>query len=121
MSNETSVKQRQSGIELLKIIAMVLIVVFHCEMSFNRENSPFLQFVDFSKPTTNITIFFTQIIYYFGSLGNAVFWICSVWFLVDSDKIKLNKIAHIILNVYVISVIFLLIFLGGGYTYLLTI
>ena len=110
MSNETSVKIRKSGIELLKIIAMLLIVTIHCERSFTIDNSPFLQFVDISLPTTNITSFVAQVMYYFGMLGNTVFLICSVWFLVDSNNMKLNKIAHIVFNVFIISVIFLLIF-----------
>lgn len=115
MSKETSIRSRQSGIELLKIIAMLMIVIFHCEMSFISKGSPFLVCFDISQPTTDITIFLTQIIYYIGMIGNALFLLSSVWFLIDSNNMKLSKIACMILNVYVVSVIFLLIFLGGGY------
>lgn len=121
MSNETSVKQRQSGIELLKIIAMVLIVIAHCVQTIAESDKFVLHNINIVQPTKDIAIFALQIFYYFGVLGNSIFFISSAWFLVDSSNIKLNKIMYIVLNNIAISVIFMLIFLGGGYTYLLKI
>lgn len=114
MSNESAVKQRQSGIELLKIIAMFGIVFFHCLVELKLDNSPFLQYVDFTEATKDISVFVLQILFYLGTLGNLIFLISSSWFLVDSKNFKFNKIAAIVFDVYVISVTFLLIFLGGG-------
>lgn len=114
MSN-IEMKQRRSGIEMLKIIAMFGIVFFHCINQFaTYDTAPFKQYADITKVTNDIIIFISQILLYLGGLGNLVFLISSAWFLVDNNNFKLNKIACMVLNIYVISVIFLLIFLGGG-------
>lgn len=114
MSNETSVKQRQSGIELLKIIAMFLIVISHCAQSMIGSENFILSNINIEQPTTDHTIFILYFFRHLGVLGNTVFLLSSVWFLVDNKNLKLNKIANMVLNVYVISVIFLLIFLTMG-------
>lgn len=114
MPSQTTLKQRQSGIELLKIIAMFLIVTAHCVQTVQQSDNWGLNEFNIVHKSADISIFFTEILRYMGVLGNAVFLICSVWFLTDSSRIKLNKIAHMLLNIYVISVTFMLIFLGGG-------
>lgn len=114
MSNDTSVSQRQSGIELLKIIAMFLIVISHCVQSISNSEKFILNNVNIAQPTTDYKIFIMQFLRYFGTWGNAVFLLCSVWFMVDSNNLKLNKIAHMILNIYALSIIFLLIFIWMG-------
>lgn len=115
-SGKADLKLRQSGIELLKIIAMLGIVLYHCAVSIKEDNSPFIQYVDITKPAANFTFFMFQIIFYLGMLGNMIFFISSAWFLIDSDNIKINKISGLISDNYVFSVTILLIFFGGGDT-----
>lgn len=114
MSNKESFIKRQSGIELLKIIAMFGIVFYHCELSLTMETTPFKPYVNIMEPASNITYFITQLIYYLGKIGNVCFLICSSWFLVDSNKIKLNKISSMLSDVWVFSVLFLLLFMYFG-------
>lgn len=111
MSSVTSIKQRQSGIELLKIIAMFLIMFFHC--IFLWEYVP-LQDIDFNKATREASNFIAQIFMYLGVIGNLVFLVSSSWFLVDSKRLKINKIANMISDTYVFSIAFLLAFIVAG-------
>lgn len=113
MQKQIALSQRKSGIELLKIIAMFLIVIHHCVYTIRNSENFILNNININRPTTNISIFIAQFFSYFGGLGNAVFLISSAWFLVDSNSTKLNKIAQMLLNVYVISVIILSIFFLG--------
>lgn len=115
MSNESAVKQRQSGIELLKIIAMFGIAFHHCLLlTYNSETSLFLNYIDISKPAANITTFLSQIFYYLGNLGNMIFLISSSWFLIENKYIKLNKVSHLISDSFAVTVILLLVLLIVG-------
>lgn len=67
--------------------------------------------------TTNIQELVAVIFAYFGQIGNAVFIVCSAWFLIDDDKFKLSKVISIILDCLVISVMMLCIFLAFGYSF----
>lgn len=116
MSNEKNINNRQSGIELLKIIAMLLIVISHNAQSVSGAENFIMNNVNINQPTTNIFIFISQFFRSFGALGNNMFLLSSIWFLVDSKNVKLNKIAYMTLDAYVFSVIFMLIFLIGGVT-----
>ena len=44
-------------------------------------------------------------LYYSGALGNTVFFVCSSWFLVDSNRVNKKKMLYMALDVWVISVI----------------
>lgn len=114
MPNEKRINNRQSGIELLKIIAMLLIVISHNAQSVSGAENFIINNVNINQPTTNLFIFISQFFRSFGALGNNMFLLSSIWFLVDSKNVKLNKIAYITLDTYVFSVIFMLIFLEGG-------
>lgn len=108
-------KERESGIESLKIIAMLLIVVSHVAQTYgtshgalNISNAYFINVAHATKNINNlITIFFR----YFGALGNDIFFIASTWFLLESKKIKKQKIFEIIVDVWVVSITILLLFI----------
>lgn len=82
-------KERNSGIELLKIIAIVLIVISHVVYTLKTVN-PYISYngyvVDLSIATADIWKFILAIFSYFGALGNSIFFICSAWFLLRSSK-----------------------------------
>lgn len=93
-----SVKNRESGIELVKIIAIFLIIISHVtqtlfnEMFFNK-----LQFNDGyydMAATTNTDVFVLMIFRYFGALGNLIFIISSSYFLSNIEKAIRKKLLN---------------------------
>lgn len=107
-----SVKTRMSGIELLKILAIFLIVISHTVPYFNPSSVGYLDLTLSSANAQRVTVaFFMQ----FGQIGNCIFIICSSYFLLDSKSVKLKKVFYIIFDTTVISVIYLAFFLGFGY------
>ena len=75
---------RDSGIELLKILAIFLIVISHVAQTLTSEN-PYITYngyiVDISHATTNIQHLILVCFRTFGPLGNSIFFVCSTWFL----------------------------------------
>lgn len=98
---------RQSGIELLKILAIFFIMIYHCQNSIT--SGVIKAFPDLAELS-----FPMQLIYYSGQIGNWIFFLSSVWFLTDSRKINPNKIMNLISDTFVISMIFLFSFLTAG-------
>lgn len=52
---------------------------------------------------------------YLGQIGNAIFIICSSYFLLDNNKINAKKVLYIMADVFFISIAFLIVFLLLGY------
>lgn len=108
-------EQRQSGIEILKIIAILLVVISHVTQTLVSENTV----VDLhgyvlkiGSATTSIQMLIINIFYYFGaSLGNTIFFICTAWFLVSKEKPARRKALHIFIDVWAISVLWLAVVL----------
>lgn len=114
-------KNRQSGIELLKIIAIFLIVVSHVSQSLYVDGTNFIgandYYIDLSLPTLSPVILILSLGRYAGTLGNTLFIGCTCWFLCGQKKFKITKILLMYLNTYIFSMIFLLIFsLSLGYS-----
>lgn len=108
--------KRQSGIELLKVIALFLIIICHTYSSFATARYPMQQDIVFDAVSfTNIEYFIFQIFITFGYIGNFIFFVCSAWFLVDSKKNKLEKVIGIWINALIISILFLVIYWLLGY------
>lgn len=112
--------KRHSGIELLKIVAIFLIILSHVLSDLYAERNYILYndyIFDFVCSSTNPTIIFFQILQYSGMTGNAIFFICSTWFLLDKKTSSKKKILYMIADVWVISIcIFIptIIMRGGG-------
>ncbi len=101
-------EERNSSVELLKIIAIFLILISHVIWTVGR-TSEYIAYddyvVDLSVATTNIQHLIMIMLYYSGALGNTVFFVCSSWFLVDSNRVNKKKMLYMALDVWVISVI----------------
>ncbi len=82
---------RQSSIELLRIIAMLLICVGH---AFQTYNSHLSQADGVSAITTHGA-----------QLGNTLFIVCAAWFLADSRQTKPAKMIGILLDSTLISIV----------------
>ncbi len=102
-TENTFSNQRNSSIELLRIIAIILICLSHAYQTSQK-------FFDYS---TNDLRWFS-IIGYTGQIGNMIFVFCSAYFLCSDNSIKLKKIADLLLNSMSISIIICLIFLISG-------
>lgn len=118
MNNKTSslTKQkylkRDSGIELLKIIAIVLIVINHVTQTIMNENQLIvnsLPLLDLYYTTNNVQQLILSAFRTLGMIGNAIFFACSAWFLVGSSKSDKRKVFNMIVEVWVISIISLII------------
>lgn len=110
--NEKQTVMRESGIELLKIVALSLIVIYHVVQTLSYGN-PFLSYHDYvinlAIATNDVQQFVLTLLSYFGAWGNAIFFICSAWFLLQSKYFNKKKWFHILLEIWGVSVIILII------------
>lgn len=110
---------RNCGIEMLKIISIFLIIISHVVMTIRLKN----QFVsyddyifDFSYVSKGMSGIILAIFQHFGSLGNAIFFVCSSWFLLEKDTFSKNKWIKMFLEIWTIScaiLLLMLIYTGG--------
>lgn len=104
--------RRNSSIELLKIIGIILVVTNHVVQTLCTTSEYIMEndyVLDISMATTNIQYLILAFFQYSGMLGNTIFFICSAWFLVDNDKVSKEKILHILMDVWVISITILML------------
>lgn len=98
-------KTRQSNFELLRIIAMIMIVFFHFAM-----HSGF----NFDTNSITITRLWIQFILMGGKIGVNVFVLISGYFLVSSSKFKISKVLKLWGQVFFYSVLIYGIFIAFG-------
>lgn len=107
-------EKRNASIELLKLVSLFLIVVSHVVQTLIEYN-PYITSNEYvlpiSYPITNFVTFFIVALRYLGIFGNATFFICSAYFLVDKETINFKKILIIFIDVWTISIIFLISYL----------
>ena len=105
-------KERESGIELYKVIAIFLIVLSHVIQTLTEPNYVLGigegTFINIATATTDLNILLLAFFRICGALGNNMFFICSAWFLVNSKKMSLKKVIHMILDVWIINMIVLI-------------
>lgn len=97
--------KRQSNFELLRIIAIIMIIAHH-----------FAYHSDMVFDTQSITLnrLWTQLLYYGGHVGLNVFVMISGYFLVDSKRLNLAKIVRIWLMMFTYSVGIYVIIIATG-------
>ena len=102
---------RESGTELLKVIGIFLVVISHVVQTLGSDFGYLLGFSNYcialGKPTTDIQFLVLSILRYSGALGNAIFFVSSAWYLLDKDKTNTQKILRMILEIFLISVLWL--------------
>lgn len=115
---ENKALKRQSGIELYKIIAMLIIVTIHTVQTIGQNSVDYPVYnanvINLAQVTDNIQYFIMALIWNFGFYGVNVFFVSSAWFLRDSKGIKKGSVLKLILNVWVISMIFLIVYVLTG-------
>lgn len=120
MSSVTAVKtrsERNSAIELLKIIAILLIVLNHVIQSLTQAN-PFIAVsdyqIDITFASSNLLNIILAVLRSSGSIGNDIFVVCSAWFLIGRERSDKRKVVFLIADIWVVSVAIFLITLACG-------
>lgn len=106
--NATEKKERFSGIELLRIIAMFLICMSHAVQTG-------MNFIAYSN--SQVANVFLNLLGYAGQIGNIIFIVCSSYFLLDSTKTKTEKVFRLLFDSTLISIIIFLSFVISGYSF----
>lgn len=101
-------KNRESSIELLKIIAVVLIIISHTLPVYNKLGLEC--FVNLTLTTQNTNTMIMIVLRALGQVGNAIFMVCSAYFLIDIKKARISKIFKMIFDTTIISIVFFIIF-----------
>ncbi|GHT33462.1 membrane protein [Bacteroidia bacterium] len=101
--------KRESNIELLRIVAMFMIVVHHYCI-----NSGLTQLFDLNNITFNTIL--VQFMAFGGKVGVNIFFIISGFFMINSTFIK-NKVLKLVLEVLFYSVLVILFLWSLGYLY----
>ena len=99
-------QERNSSLELLRIVAMLMIVTYH-----------FSSHGGFNFPTDSITLnrLYFQFTRIFGALGNDIFVMLAGYFLVKSESTKILKLFNLWLRIFFYSVICYCVFVFLGY------
>ena len=111
----TMKNERNSSIEILRIFAMVLICICHTipETAYPSGSAanPFIIGVASADPQ----YFLASCMEAAGIIGDVIFIVCSSYFLLESKKMKIGKVALMLLNTFIISLIFMTVILSLGY------
>lgn len=102
--------ERNSGIEFLKVFAILLIISCHVVQTLKSENTliGYQDYVlDLTIATTNLQQLVLVIVRCTGLLGNSIFFICSAWSLLDRKTINKKKWWFMLLEVWSVSVVIL--------------
>ncbi len=100
--------ERNSSIELLKIIAIIMIVISHSIPSTNY--MPYSEIsLNLQVSSANMQNILFTLLSHFGQIGNAIFIVCSSYFLIDKKNVKVKKIRDIIVDTIMISLFCLVI------------
>jgi hypothetical protein len=87
MNNQS--RERNYGIDLLKIIAMILIVLSHSVPKYGDPTT--VRYIDFSKASRDIQEQLMMLFIYGGQIGNCIFIVCSSHLMINSNKINVKK------------------------------
>ena len=104
-------RQENHGVELIKIIAIFVIILSHAtdtignpDIPHNLINNSNEIFFNFCNATDDLKLIAVKLMKVLPFFGNYVFMIASAWYLAKSNKLKLNKIVNMILDVFIISI-----------------
>lgn len=96
---------RMSNIELLRIVAMIMIIAYHIPIHLNFTCQPH---------TITVSQLWNQFILMGGKIGVNIFVLISGYFLINSHDIKISKIIKLWLQIFTYSVLIYIIFTISG-------
>ena len=121
MTTGTLDSKRSSSIELLKIVAIVLIVLNHTVMTIAKVDAVnyfpdgISNTIDLRLATCRLDYLVLIVMRHFGAIGNSIFLIPSVWFLSQNSSTKTEKAVNLVIDTWLLSVLILAsISLWGG-------
>ena len=97
-------KKRNSNIELLKILAIFLIILSH-SIPYWWEVKAKIGLININQATTNYKELVIILFRYFGQVGNYIFVVASSYFLLEKSQINKKKILYLIMDTWSISLI----------------
>jgi len=103
--NRAVTNHRQSNIELLRIITMIMIVAHHFSLHGR---------FDFSTASITLPRLWVQFIQIGGKIGVDVFVLISGYFLIHAESIKFTKILKLWLQLFFYSLVIYLVFVITG-------
>ena len=96
-------------------MAIFLIIISHITQTLYQKpeyiNEITEPLINLSIASSDIRYIVLQIVSYFGSIGNTIFFICSSWFLCNKEESNKSKLAKMFLDVFIISILYLVVFL----------
>lgn len=111
----SSIKQRNSSIEALKIFGILLIVISHVVQTLGGNGNPYIPFegygINMSAATTDLKQLLIVMLSYSGHFGNTIFFVCSAWFLLDSSSARKQKILLMLADIWTVSIVILAVVL----------
>ncbi len=107
--------KRNSSIELMKVIAIIMIILSHSMP--DGDGSLGSSFIDIDTVTTNWQLLLAGLFKNMGQIGNDMFLVASCWFLVDSKQAKRSKVAGFLADSWFCSILMLVVFLLLGYSF----
>lgn len=111
--NSRNKSSRNSGIDFLRAIAILLIIMSHSVPFYGDSSHP--SFINLRMETTNIQILVLIAFVYFGQIGNSIFVIISSYYLLESSKVKKDKVLNIVIDTILFSLLFMILLLVCGY------
>lgn len=104
---------RNSNIELVKIIAIFMIIISHVTQTLGTGNI-LIDFQDYVFPlgiaSNNIQTIILNLFFQGGALGNTLFFSCSAWFLVGNTAFARRKAFSLLCTVWTISIFILSVY-----------
>jgi len=110
----TNRNQRNSCVELMKLIGIFLIVLTHVIQTLEKENVIYDGIgwsFGYGLTTTDVKTIILYVFRQLGQIGNAIFFTCSAWYFVDKTKNKKEKVAQLFANQWTISVLVCILYL----------
>ncbi len=105
-------RQRDTGVDLLRVIALMLVITSHIVHTLQSPN-PYIAYssyvLDVSTATRDVQRVLLSLLAYSGVYGNAIFFLCSAWYLQSSGHVSLKKWLEILLTVWLLSALGLVI------------
>lgn len=103
---------RSSGIELLRVIAIIMIVISHSIPFYG--DSTATNYVNMNLSTNDLGHFILIVFKYFGQIGNTIFVIISSYYLVESKRVKSKKVISILVDSFMFSFVIMIICIAFG-------
>lgn len=104
---------RNSGVELLKILAMLLIVLAHSTPTYGDTSLP--SYINPQLANADPSYLLVSILKYGGQIGNCIFVVCSAFYLLEDSRLKRGKVEYLLMETWFFSWLWLAVVLLLGY------